>query len=225
MNESRYLLPVTFAAAFHAALLLGFTARSPVVTIPPPEKPVMRPFPPELLALLRQEPSEDTTKPVTSARQGDRVPEQVDLPRPPIEKNVFEFPTPDHPWNPNIPVNGSTTGRPDGLGNELWGSPGGEKFIAGREQLDHPPKTKWRAAPEYPLPLRQAGVEGVVVVEFVVDLHGRVAEARIVSSSYREFEAAAIQAVRQWRFESGRRHGRLVAFRLTVPIEFKLDTE
>ena len=223
MNESRYLLPVLLAAAFHAALLFGFSARSSVV-ITPPEKPVLRPIPPELIELLRQVPARTDDKPAASGKAGNSVPEQIEPPRPLVEKAILEMPVTDRSVIRTTAPAGLPAGLPDGVGSDPWGTVGG-KFIAGSEQLDRLPHTKWRVSPEYPLALRQAGVEGLVVVEFVVDPQGRVAEARVLSASQREFEAAAIRAVMQWRFESGRRHGRPVAFRMTVPFEFKLDTE
>ena len=39
----------------------------------------------------------------------------------------------------------------------------------------------------------------------------------------REFVEPALRAVRHWRFEPGRRDGKAVPFRMTIPIEFSLE--
>jgi protein TonB len=44
-----------------------------------------------------------------------------------------------------------------------------------------------------------------------------------VRSSDRIFEEAALRAVARWKFEPGRRDGRIVRFKMSVPIVFRLD--
>lgn len=90
-------------------------------------------------------------------------------------------------------------------------------------QLDRQPRAKSQARPAYPAELRKAGVSGEVVVDFVVDAQGAVAEASPVNSTRREFESAAIEAVRQWRFEPGQKDGRPVSTQLRLPIVFTLN--
>ena len=74
--------------------------------------------------------------------------------------------------------------------------------------------------PDYPARMRQEGIGGTVLVEFEVNTAGAVVRAAVVDCSRGEFAEPALRAVRQWRFEPGRRHGRVVPFRVTVPIEF-----
>jgi protein TonB len=57
-------------------------------------------------------------------------------------------------------------------------------------------------------------------VLFVVDEHGKVENMTVQSSSDKSFEGAALSAVKQWKFEPGRRNGQAVRFRMRVPITF-----
>ncbi|HYC72857.1 MAG TPA: TonB family protein [Opitutaceae bacterium] len=88
--------------------------------------------------------------------------------------------------------------------------------------LDRQPRPLSRAAPSYPAAQQRAGVTGSVTVEFVVDAHGAVQHARVVSATHRAFEGPALAAVRTWTFQAGQKGGRPVAVRLQVPIQFQL---
>jgi TonB family protein len=66
----------------------------------------------------------------------------------------------------------------------------------------------------------QAGIAGDVLLEFVVDENGNVPIASAVKSSRREFEAPAVEALRQWKFDSGRVRGRVVNTRMQVHVTF-----
>lgn len=55
--------------------------------------------------------------------------------------------------------------------------------------------------PVYPTAAIAAKVEGVVIVEAHIDVTGRVTEARILRS-IALLDEAALDAVRQWEFES-----------------------
>lgn len=65
------------------------------------------------------------------------------------------------------------------------------------------PKARKRTAPQYPQAAERAGIEGSVTVEFGLTPEGHTRDIRVVESSPPEvFDAAAIAAVRTWRFES-----------------------
>jgi protein TonB len=59
-----------------------------------------------------------------------------------------------------------------------------------------------------------------VYVLFAVDQKGRVVDPIIQSSSDPAFERPALQAVKQWRFEPGKRNGKPVRFRVRQPLTF-----
>lgn len=44
----------------------------------------------------------------------------------------------------------------------------------------------------------------------------------VVSSTDHRFEEASLRAVSKWRFEPGKHHGRVVRFRMSVPLVFRL---
>lgn len=91
--------------------------------------------------------------------------------------------------------------------------------------LDRPPKANARVAPVYPAELYNKGLEGEVVVTFIVGNDGVVHNAVAERSSRPEFEGAAIAAVSQWTFDPGMKGGRQVNTWMQVPIVFKVDAK
>jgi protein TonB len=77
-------------------------------------------------------------------------------------------------------------------------------------ELKQKPTPRAQVSPRYPFDLKNAGIVGEVVVEFIVDPEGRVHNAVVVSSTHRGFDTAALQAIAQWRFNPGRQDGRAV---------------
>ena len=78
--------------------------------------------------------------------------------------------------------------------------------------------------PRYPDILRQAGIEGRVVVEVVIDTAGRAERdgLRIVSSSHALFVPEAGALVLGSRYRPARFGGRPVRVRILVPVAFSL---
>jgi protein TonB len=74
----------------------------------------------------------------------------------------------------------------------------------------------------YPEILRQAGVDGQVLVQMTVDTTGRVerGSVHIVSSSHQLFESSAREAAAVTRFRPGRIQGRAVRVIVRMPINF-----
>ena len=75
---------------------------------------------------------------------------------------------------------------------------------------------------EYPEAARRAGVEGRVIVQFVVDERGRVVDPVVVRSPSPLLSDAALDAVRQARFRPGSDAGEAVKVRFALPITFRL---
>ncbi len=77
--------------------------------------------------------------------------------------------------------------------------------------------------PPYPRLARKLGHEGVVQLEVLVSVAGRVDDLRLAASSGHEsLDDAALEAVRSWRFSAGQRNGQPVAMRVRVPVRFSL---
>lgn len=75
-----------------------------------------------------------------------------------------------------------------------------------------------------PLAIR-AGVEGQVVVQFVVDERGNVVDPVVLRSPNPILSDAALAAVRESRFVPGQQRGRPVRVRYAVPVTFQLVSE
>jgi len=110
-------------------------------------------------------------------------------------------------------------GRIGGTGSVGGGGPDLDEALTLAE-LDQRPRPIFQASPQYPIELRKQKVEGSVQVVFYVDKEGRVSNPQVERSSHPAFERPALEAVRQWRFEAGTRHGQKVAFKMRVPITF-----
>ena len=80
-----------------------------------------------------------------------------------------------------------------------------------------------RVEPEYPLIAVRARVQGVVILEAVVDRQGRVEELRVLRS-IPLLDDAALAAVRQWRYSPLLLNGKPERFVLTVTVSFNLST-
>ena len=87
--------------------------------------------------------------------------------------------------------------------------------------LDQAPRVMFQPAPEYPAALRKQKLDGSVQVLFMVDKSGHVEGPIVQKSTHPAFEQPALQAVKRWRFEPGKRNGEAVPFRMRVPITFK----
>ncbi len=100
-------------------------------------------------------------------------------------------------------------------------APSGEVYDPAK--LDQLPRAESRTRPQYPADMRKAGISGEVTVDFIVDRGGNVVNAFAARSSQREFEAAAVEAVSQWKFRPGTKGGRDVNTHMEVPIVFSMD--
>ena len=80
-------------------------------------------------------------------------------------------------------------------------------------------------SPRYPEILRQAGIEGHVTIEFIIDTTGRAERGgmRTVRTDHPLFEAPAREAVNSCRFRPGRIQGRAVRVRVQLPINFTIQ--
>ncbi|MDB6168849.1 MAG: TonB family protein [Verrucomicrobia bacterium] len=88
-----------------------------------------------------------------------------------------------------------------------------------------PPRAVRQTRPIYPMEMRRSGMRGEVVVDFVVDLEGRVTQAFVARSMNPAFDEPALEAVRSWRFEPGRKGKIPVNTHLQVPVFFQLEGE
>ena len=79
--------------------------------------------------------------------------------------------------------------------------------------------------PNYPEASRRRGEQGVVRLELRVDPNGRVVDVRVAETSgFNALDAAAVEAVRDWRFRPAQRAGVPVAGSITTAVHFRLET-
>ncbi|MDH5491771.1 MAG: TonB family protein, partial [Myxococcales bacterium] len=78
-----------------------------------------------------------------------------------------------------------------------------------------------RVEARYPPAALEEGREGTLQLLITVEADGGVGEVRVLSPLAPDLEAAAIEAVRRWRFRPAMREGRPIASRIRVPFVFE----
>ncbi|MDQ7039739.1 MAG: M56 family metallopeptidase [Rhodothermus sp.] len=78
---------------------------------------------------------------------------------------------------------------------------------------------------QYPEAARAQGIEGKVIVRFVVDETGEVREAQIIRGVHEALDQAVLQAVQTLRFKPAQKDGLPVAVRMTLPVVFQLGEQ
>jgi TonB family protein len=109
----------------------------------------------------------------------------------------------------------------DSLPGRVSGFPGDPLPVS---LVQEPPELLAAPLPAYPSLLREARVEGLVVVQVVVDTLGQVepGSARIVQHAAPGFEAPAVAAILAARFRPARVWGRAVRVLVRIPVAFRL---
>jgi protein TonB len=74
----------------------------------------------------------------------------------------------------------------------------------------------------YPEMAKKAGVEGRVIVQFVVDEEGNVLDPQVVRGLGAGLDEEALRAVQQAKFTPGKQRGQPVRVRMSLPITFRL---
>lgn len=77
----------------------------------------------------------------------------------------------------------------------------------------------------YPEIAKKAGIEGRVVLQFVVDEAGNVTEPRVIRGIGGGCDEAALNAIKDLKFIPGKQRGRAVKVQFQLPIVFRLPTE
>lgn len=166
----------------------------------------------------------------------------IDLP--PFPTRPIDAPAPPAPPAPSAPpIEGDVTIPPlsppiiDGIGGGIPVAPAprvpGPIFAPASpgsgdpvdvSLVDQLPAILAGPIPSYPDLLRQAGIQGRVVLEAVIDTVGQVEPGSIVvvAAAHPGFVAAARQAVAATLFRPARVRGRAVRVRVRIPMEFAL---
>lgn len=220
MDHTRWTIPLTAAATLHGVAFFGFP-HHPARLIA--DGPCFR-CPLEVVPLI--DPIEELPPPSEDQAAAPSNPNP-----PPRGEDVAPPPRPDVP---TVPLEPPARPRPDHVARVIGGP--GDSLLPGVglgvgpwngipsvDQLDRVPKTRLQPSPVYPYEARKDGRAGEVVVTFTVDEEGRVVNPVVLRSSDPAFETPTLRAVSRWRFEPGRKNGRIVRFRLAVPVQFALN--
>jgi TonB family protein len=91
-------------------------------------------------------------------------------------------------------------------------------------EIDEPPRQLSQPAVRYPTMLRQRGVEGRVVLEFVVTTEGNVdpTSIEVLEATHEQFRSPAERAIRGTAYQPGRVRGEVVAVRVQQTVAFQL---
>jgi TonB family protein len=84
-----------------------------------------------------------------------------------------------------------------------------------------PPRKIKDVRPVYPQEARDARIQGVVILDVVIDRAGLVSHVEVMRS-VPELDQAALDAVQQWEFEPTSIKGKAVSVRMTVTVNFTL---
>ncbi len=89
--------------------------------------------------------------------------------------------------------------------------------------VEKKPELLKQVKPEYPRAAREAGLEGVVLVEFTVGRDGRVQDA-VVMEGHELFRKPSLEALSGFRFNPGRQNERIVEVRMFIFLRFQLNS-
>jgi protein TonB len=210
--------------AAHIAIIGGATAATVHGTTSP-----RSPLKPEVIVFTATRPTprpiehRKTTAPPTSSRPTDFTPVVLTIPPPGATPpalptiDVSSQATPaDIVLGPG--TSGSHQGPPRGS-FDLTDDPPGE--LRGRELLMHIVSS---AKPRYPEALRQNGIDGRVVVQFVVDTTGSIdpSSLRVLQSTHDLFTQAVRSALASFRFRPAEVGGRRTPALAEMPFEFRV---
>lgn len=78
----------------------------------------------------------------------------------------------------------------------------------------------------YPEAAHKAGIQGRVVVNFIVEADGTISNANVVRSVNEELDAEAIRVVQNMpKWKPGMQNGKTVRVKYNIPISFRLDSK
>ena len=85
-----------------------------------------------------------------------------------------------------------------------------------------PPRLVQKTEPKYPEEARKAAVNATVVLSLVVGVSGAPENLRVVRGAGFGLDESAIETVREWRFEPGRKENAPVRVQSQVEVHFRL---
>jgi protein TonB len=190
--------------------------------------------PSDATPLRRPAPPEPAPAPSAAEAAKPAPPETVTMrslelaPRPPARIPPSPAKTPRLAPSPATAKRGSDNGRAPAQTASVPVVAADAAPGAGPDSGVTPPRYGFGSAanpiPRYPETARENGWEGIVMLTVSVGTRGEALSVSIgKSSGHGLLDAAAVDAVRRWRFEPARRAGVPIAGTALVPIRFRLE--
>lgn len=202
-----------------------------IVTAAPPPPP---PPPPAAGGSVTPKPKVET--PIETKQPEFRQPRDTpqDVPE------VSSVPTEDDAGEPGGVVGGQKGGVVGGVvggtvGGEIGGTIGGQLGGTVGGVGDTPVRVggnvkapvvieSTRVTPQYTEIARRARIQGLVIIEAVIDRQGNVTEARIIKGLPMGLENEALNAVKRWKFRPGTLNGQPVPVYFNLSVNFRLES-
>ncbi len=115
---------------------------------------------------------------------------------------------------------GVGSGNGAGVGPGSGGGMGGGVFRIGKGVT--PPRVIYQTDPEFSEEARKAKYQGTCVLGLVVDANGHPTAIRVLSALGMGLDEKAIESVKNWKFEPGKKDGHDVAVEIAVEVDFHL---
>lgn len=191
-----------------------------VFVVAPPAPPPAPPPPPKARKStkgpVKTNNKPEETKPVTQGR----FVAPVDVPSEIEDEDISDF-----GFNGGVPggvAGGIEGGVPGGVLGSLAGADDPSQLTIQRISPVQRPKLIRRVTPQYPPTALKARLQGVVIVEAVTDIYGRVIKARIING-HPLFRNSAMEAVKRWVYEPYIIDGIPKPVVFTVTVHFRLN--
>jgi protein TonB len=105
------------------------------------------------------------------------------------------------------------------LGGQIGGTGTGPVRVGGDVLA---PKKISGTDPVYTEPARKARVQGIVILEAIIDANGNVTDLRVLKGLPLGLEDAAVNAVKRWKFQPGTLNGRPVPVYYNLTVNFQI---
>ncbi len=152
--------------------------------------------------------------------------EEQKIPKPKAKKVPIPDPTPDEPEPIRIEepeefdtpdIDDLVIGIPEAPPEP---APDGPIYVTGDVQK---PEKVSSPAPQYTEIARKARIQGVVILQSIIDEQGNVTEVSILKGLPMGLSESAMDAVRQWKFKPATLNGKPVAVYFNLTVNFQLQ--
>jgi protein TonB len=109
------------------------------------------------------------------------------------------------------------------LGGQLGGTIGGSGTAMRVGGDVKAPTTISRVEPQYTELARKARIEGIVIIEAIINTNGDVTDVRVLKPLPLGLDQSALEAVKRWRFKPGTLNGQPVPVIYNLTINFRLQ--